>query len=251
MKKEECISNFVASLIIAFPFMAMFAFLIEVFTIETFIEISKNHGSLVAGVLGVLGTIALVVIQIKLNRENIAKSRDLVHEERFEMERDRALNNIELINSYVTKTASAAMDPKLHKSDLFRMIIIDTNIILDNLPVVVNFCQKNLSRNQEAESIYKTLSFMLFYTYMINSLLNFVLNNSKISKDLIYDMEVRITDRLSDKDIYIDAVLKDLALENIRFIAGDFPAVAIMHRWSRLNHSVLLTTKDWVVFTEY
>lgn len=75
MKKEECFSKFVASLIIAFPFMAMFAFLVELFGIEAFIEISKNHGSLVAGLIALLAAVIAVIAQKILERDKVLNAK--------------------------------------------------------------------------------------------------------------------------------------------------------------------------------
>lgn len=87
MKKDECISKFVASLIIAFPFMAMFAFLVELFGIETFIEISKNHGSLIAGIIGIIGVFILVWNQNKSTRQTVEATLKAIHVESKEIER--------------------------------------------------------------------------------------------------------------------------------------------------------------------
>lgn len=93
MKKDECISKFVASLIIAFPFMAMFAFLVELFGIEAFIEISKNHGSFAAGILGFIGIFILVWSQRKESLRLI-KAKDLEEAIKASVYADNCVNDL-------------------------------------------------------------------------------------------------------------------------------------------------------------
>lgn len=102
MKKDECISKFVASLIIAFPFMAIFAFLVELFGIETFIEISKNHGSLIAGLIGFGGVIWLIWNQNKETRKILDSNLIIIKNEAFEVKRARTLENAYAIKEKFT-----------------------------------------------------------------------------------------------------------------------------------------------------
>jgi len=158
MNKDECISKFVAYLIIAFPVMAMCAFLVELFTIETFIEISKNHGSLIAGLLAVV----IAFYTVKTHYE---------HSKKLSLDQEKQISLMALfeIREHVLQLyKNLSVKNSFNDSDVDEMFSIQRQIFKQALIV-----KSYLSKSTKSDEVERTkisaiiTNTEIFYEYLI------------------------------------------------------------------------------------
>lgn len=102
MKKEERCSEFMSTLMVAIPVGAVVALIIEIFmTVDYFAEVSTKHGSMIAGLLGILGVLILV------RNQNIETNRLIKSEyEVFEKNKEKALEYLHFTKKNLIRSAN-------------------------------------------------------------------------------------------------------------------------------------------------
>lgn len=102
MKKDECCSVFITTLMIVIPIGAVVALLIEIFSINSIYKMLTDLGSFIAGLLGFGGVIWLIWNQNKETRKILDSNLATMKNEAFEVKRAKSLDNAYAIKEKFT-----------------------------------------------------------------------------------------------------------------------------------------------------
>lgn len=167
MKKEECYSVFMTTLMIAIPVGAVIALLFEIFiTVDYFAEVSTKHGSMIAGLLGILGVLILVWHQEKTTNKLIEAERE--ETDRELKKRDRIKYKDDAIRLYqavinIYREINASSGGGYHKNAELMNAFRDVDVISFGI-------LHGISRKEYQQLTLDILMFTQFFYYVYGCL---------------------------------------------------------------------------------
>lgn len=131
MKKDKYIAMFMTTLMIAIPIGAVMILMVYAFGLmtipdgKTTYDFIKDHGSLIAGLIGIVGVGILVFFQIKTHKEIIENSKNIVLLEKFESDKKQFFYDVKAFHACLSQVRRKKFSIDFNDIDLYTKTIDD------------------------------------------------------------------------------------------------------------------------------
>lgn len=229
MKKEEYFSIFMTTLMIVIPIGAVIALLIEIFSISGIYKALTDLGSFIAGIIGVIGVLFLVLNQNKTTEKTVNATLKAIHIESKEVEKRTNKENLVKVLQHISNINNLPdkqdIQIELNKAiDGFAIFTIMNNIEINHIEKyrlsfindILLFCQHLIKL--DADKTYHKSDLDIIYYKQARLRRNFEkLNSQEIDEDILMADFLRLN-FIKEKKHESDSPLPSFVSNNLREI---------------------------------